>query len=170
MINPELDEIRPPVNPPGIEDDFLISPQYVSARGWGLYCIDDRLSFPQLHALVDPRAGQPSSVYGYFSSGFDTHSVRLSKTVQAISEFFVEMVGGDACVFDLPNSFLITVLDGDITLVERPKLEAIFGAATMGKSDWIAIARDLRSDIKERILNKYTREQSRPSLSTYSFC
>jgi hypothetical protein len=141
--------------PPGIDENYLINPEYVTDRGWGLCCIPDRLAFDQIRILIE-HARSPD-VYGLFGMGANRLTVMLTATVEAISEFFVKMVGGDVCVFDLPVSFLVSVLEGDLTLIATgcPDLQTICGKTDMSRCDWIEIAKGLRPDISAKILAKY---------------
>jgi hypothetical protein len=145
-----------PVVPPGIDEDYLIDPEYVAARQWGLCCIPDRFTFRRIRILIE--GGHAPNLYGLFGSDPKRRTACLAATAQSVSEFFVEMVSGDVCVFDMPNSFLISVLEGDLTLVatSRPKLQTICGNTGMSRPDWMEMARGLRSDIAARILSRYS--------------
>jgi hypothetical protein len=156
MIDLQACESDMPIAPPGIDENYLIDPEHLVARQWGLCCISDRLTFRQIRILIG--SGHAPNLYGLFGIGSARRTVRLDATADAVSEFFVAMVGGDVCVFDMPNSFLISVLEGDLTLVATTpaNLQNICGKTGMSRSDWIEIAKDLRSDISARILSKYS--------------
>jgi len=158
MVDIWPSEIHPPVMPPGLSERYLIEPNYLAARRWGLRCIADRLTFQQIEILLRLTSGYISNIYGLFGAGAERRTVSLNPTAKEIAWFFAEMVGGDVCVFDIPNSFLISVLEGDLTLVatDPTSLQKVCGSAIMARSDWIEIARGLRRDISDRILSKYT--------------
>jgi hypothetical protein len=149
-----------PIVPPGIDENYLIDPEYVINRGWGLCCIPDRLTFGQIRILIGHECSP--ALYGLYGTGAERRTVRLPATVEAISQFFVEMVGGDVCAFDMPVSFLASVLEGDLTLVatRHPDLQAICGRSGMTRSDWVETAKGLRPDISAKILSKYVTDAS----------
>jgi hypothetical protein len=142
--------------PPGADEKYLIEPSYVSARHWGLYGFGDRLTLRQIKILLG--SGPSRNVYGAFKTLSERKSIRLKQSAEAMSNFFAEMVGGDVCVFDLPNSFLVSVFEGDITLVATyvANLENMFGVSSMSRSDWIELTKNLRCDVTAKLLSKYT--------------
>lgn len=146
--------------PPGIDADYLIETAYVAAHGWGVYGIDDRLTFRQLEVLLTSPSGRSLNVYGLFGNGLGRKSLPIESSPASVGQFFAEMAGGDIAVFDFPNSFLISVLEGDITLVASNvrSLQRMFGASAMTRADWIDLANPLRADVSKKILNKYVQE------------
>jgi hypothetical protein len=157
MNNPHLDSPRTSITPPGVSSDYLIEPIYVQARDWGLYCIRDRLTLRQLAVLSGSESGLSGSVYGSFISNGSHKVVHLDRNPKAISSYFAEMVGGDVCVFDLPNSFLICVLEGDITIfaAAKEKVSKCVGSSEMGQAQWNEVISGLRDDIIARLRVKY---------------
>lgn len=148
---------QPPIVPPGISSDYLIEPTYVRALDWGLYCIQDRLTFGQVGILSGSDIGLSEKVYGSFDLNGSRQVISVERKPEAISQYFAEMVGGDVCIFDLPNSFLICVLEGDITLSSAAKetMRQCFGCAEMDQAKWAEIIANLRSDIQIRLRTKY---------------
>jgi hypothetical protein len=157
MNNPRLDSPRTSITPPGISSDYLIEPIYVQARGWGFYCIRDRLTLRQLTILSGFDSGLSGSVYGSFMSNGSHKVMPLDRDPKAISAYFAEMVGGDVCAFDLPNSFLICVLEGDITIFagSKEKVSKCVGSSEMGRAQWNEVLAGLRDDIIARLRAKY---------------
>jgi hypothetical protein len=143
--------------PPGVSSDFLIEPQYVRHLGWSLYCIPDRPTFRQLSLLMGSKRSDGQHVYAYFAVGSRKEAVSLEGNPHAISAFLAEMVGGDVCVYDLPNSFLICVLEGDISILAASpeRIVRCVGALEMNRSSWLEIVSALRKDIRERLSAKY---------------
>lgn len=98
--------------PPGLDENHLVESEYVAARHWGLCCIPDRLTFLQIGVLLGSTCSDPSRIWGIFCADSRKRTIHLRRTAEGISEFFVEMAGGDVSVFDAPNTFLISVLAG----------------------------------------------------------
>jgi hypothetical protein len=157
MKTSSLDPTHSSITPPGVSSDYLIEPAYVRALGWGLYCIKDRLTLRQIAILSGADRGSSGNVYGSFVSNGSREVISLDRNSKVISAYFSEMVGGDVCVYDLPNSFLICVLEGDITLLAgaREKILKCFGSSEMNQAQWTEIISDLRNDIKARLSIKY---------------
>jgi hypothetical protein len=160
-MDPEMTTIPnagSPANfPRGISSDFLIEPDYVHSLGWGLYCLGDRPTFRQLSCLMGTEMFNKRNIYGCFEVGPSKNVVSLESDARSISAFLAEMSGGDVCVYDLPNSFLMSVLEGDITILAGPTNRVVrcVGSSHMDRTAWVEIASGLRIDIKERILSKY---------------
>jgi hypothetical protein len=157
MNNPHFDSPGASITPPGISSDYLIEPSYVRARDWGFYCIRDRLTLRQLAVLSGADSGLSGSVYGSFVSNGSPKVVLLDRNPKAISAYFTEMVGGDVCVFDLPNSFLICVLEGDISIFAgtKEKISRCVGSSEMDQKQWNDVISGLRDDIIARLRAKY---------------
>src|SRR3954466_12116877 len=107
MSDPCPNPLPPLVVPPGVTSDYLIDPDYVRALGWGLYCIRDRLTLRQIGILSGADCALAGNVYGSFVARGSHQTILLERDPKAISMYFAEMVGGDVCVYDSPNSFLI---------------------------------------------------------------
>jgi hypothetical protein len=105
MNNSRLDSQPSSIAPPGVSSDYLIEPTYVRTLNWGFYCIRDRLTLRQIGILIGAERGLSGNVYGSFISNGSRKIVALDGDPKAISAYFAEMVGGDVCVYDLPNSF-----------------------------------------------------------------
>lgn len=143
--------------PLGITEDYLIEPSYARAREWNIYGLDDRLTPSQLDILLRSKSNAAREVYGIYTANSRRVSVPLASSTDAIRQFFVEMSGGDVCIFDLPNTFLVCVLEGDISLVAAnpTTLREMFGSSAMERADWIDLSRNLRLDIAARIRSYY---------------
>jgi hypothetical protein len=65
-------------------------------------------------------------------------------------------VTGMAGVFDMANSFLVTVVEGDLTRVatNHSKLHKMFGKTRMSTADWDDVTEDLRPDISYKLRAK----------------
>jgi hypothetical protein len=156
---------HPSIDPPGISSDYLIEPAYVRALSWGLYCIKDRLTLRQIAILSGTNRGSSGNVYGSFVSNGSREVTALDRDSKVISAYFAEMVGGDVCVYDLPNSFLICVLEGDLTLLAgaKEKMLKCVGSSEMNQAQWTEIISDLRNDLRTRLSTKYvTRRAASP--------
>ena len=156
MSEPNMDLPRFSATPPGVTTDFLIEPSYVDALGWRLSCVNDRLTLKQLTILIG-RDAASNNVFGSFLSNEIQKTIPIRREAKAISQYFAEMVGGDVCVFDLPNTFLICVLEGDITIFASTteKIDKCIGYGDTISQTWKEIAPHLRSDIRARLIAKY---------------
>lgn len=146
------------IDVPGISSDYLVEPSYVRARGWAMYAIPDRLTDRQLRVLLGPVRARSTKIYGAHEAGGHRQIVALERSPDAILAYFVEMVGGDVCVFDLPNSFLVCVLPGDITITAAApeKIARCFGSTEMTAQAWIELVAPVIHGIKKRLTEKYS--------------
>jgi hypothetical protein len=157
MNNSRLDSQPSSIAPPGVSSDYLIEPTYVRTLNWGFYCIRDRLTLRQIGILIGAERSLSGNVYGSSISNGSRKIVALDGDPKAISAYFAEMVGGDVCVYDLPNSFLICVLEGDITILAaaKEKISKCVGSSEMNRAQWAEIFSGLRNDIDARLRTKY---------------
>lgn len=143
--------------PPGISSDLLIEPSYAIDRGWSISCIEDRLTLKQLSSLIGAQ-GTKQEVYACFSIDASNKVMALNPDPKSVSSFLAEMVGGDVCIYDSPSTFIMTVLEGDITiLAAAPQTFPKGLGGAMNRRRWLEVTSHLRNDLKVRLLSKYAR-------------
>ncbi len=70
---------------------------------------------------------------------------------------FVIETGCDVAVFDLPNTFVLTIICGDLTILstDRAMLRSIFGQEDMTLADWSALTSDFVPELREKLWSTY---------------
>jgi hypothetical protein len=139
--------------------NYLIDPDYVAKRSWGIYYLDDELTFAQLEGVIGRGAGPEALVHIKYTSLDASETETVRHDVASLWDFTVDLNSEKYCFYTLPPAFLVTVIETDVSIVatDRRILEQVFGRSSMSAQQWIDAASQLRPDLRAEILHAYVR-------------
>ena len=143
--------------PIGLDENYLIEPEYILAKSWSLYILDDRLFREQIQILISAHATKPGALYGIYDIGYGAQTSTLEHNASSLDQFMIETSSEHIAILDMPNTFMLSVLYGDLSIVatDRLTLKSMFKADEMSQNDWNNIFEQITPELAKKLRLKY---------------
>lgn len=140
----------------GLDSDCLISPKFARDRNWGIVATEDFPFHAELELLISRSRQNKGQIKGVYFTPLGPVVVDIPSAPHDLKMFVIE-TGSDVAVFDLPNTFVLTILCGEVTILstDRAMLRSVFGQEDMTLADWSALTSDFFPALREKLWSSY---------------
>ncbi len=140
----------------GLDSDCLVSSKFARDRNWGIVAIDDIMFDTDLELLISRSRQNKGQIKGVYFTSRGPVVLDIPGNSNGIYMFVIE-TGSDVAVFDLPNTFVLTIICGELTILstDRAMLQSVFGQEDMRLADWSALTSDFVPELRERLWSTY---------------
>ena len=142
------------------DPDLLINPDFARQKSWSVVAISDRPIVTELEELLENSESSVVFVKPLvfcYMQGDSVHSFDIDRNPKNLARLLLEYSGGNVIVYDKADTFILSVVMGDLTLIacSRAIISKIFGISSISQESIREVIEGIMPDIKKRLRQLY---------------